>query len=223
MTDSFAKSPIRRMFLLATFGIAMALASCSSPRSTPSTAVPAVSSSGFSEAQLLPVSAYPGDFQWQQRVTATWPEGKRSFSAVLSKADGALRLVGLDPMGRVGFTLELGPGQRVKLESHASVRFPFDPRFIILDVQRIFYPWSERPLEGGRRRVVRPETVIVEEVSEGRLKKRIFEQRGERAQIEGVVTYEYEKELAGVPSRATYQNLLRGYRLVIDTFDAQTL
>lgn len=183
---------------------------------------------------LLPVDAYPEDFQWRQRVTARWPSGERSFAAVMSKADGKLRLIGLDPMGRPGFVLEHADGERVRVESHPSVQFPFDPQFILLDIQRVFYPWFEAPMHSSQiaqergeqvlRTTTRAGSVIEERYSlAGQLMRRTFFLEGSPAQKEATVVYEYERPQSKVAARATYQNHLHGYALRIVMLDAQQL
>lgn len=183
---------------------------------------------------LLPVDAYPEDFQWRQRVTARWPSGERSFAAVMSKADGKLRLIGLDPVGRPGFVLELADGEPVRVESHPSVQFPFDPKFILLDIQRVFYPWFEASMHSSQiaqergeqvlRTTARAGSVIEERYSSaGQLLRRTFFLEGNPAKKEATVVYEYEGLQSKVAARASYQNHLHGYALRIVMLDVQQL
>ena len=178
--------------------------------------------------------AYPGtlrapdtmgpDVQWRQRVTAQWGEArKESFEAVLSKADAELLLVGLSPMGQPGFVLRYA-GEDVEFENRSPRELPFPPRYIVLDVQRTFFPWipGDAPKDGERTDRIDGE-VIKERWVDGHLAHRSFEREdGEPA---GVIAIAYDgwEPGADAPRRAVLDNGWFGYRLTIETVDQQRL
>lgn len=164
------------------------------------------------------------DVQWRQRVTAQWGESrKESFEAVLSKADAELLLVGLSPMGQPGFVVRYA-GENVEFENKSPRELPFPPRYIVLDVQRTFFPWiaGAPPKEGERTESVDGE-VVKERWADGHLQSRTFER--EDGQPAGVIAIEYEGWEAGAdaPRRAVLDNGWFGYRLTIETVDQQRL
>ncbi len=93
-------------------------------------------------AALLPAGAWPGRHFIRQWVVIRWQEREERFEAVLQKEADALLLVGLGPMGRVGFRISL-EDEALGFENHSGRTLPFSPAYILADVQRIFYPWLE--------------------------------------------------------------------------------
>ncbi len=164
------------------------------------------------------------DVQWRQRVTAQWGEGrKESFEAVLSKADAELLLVGLSLMGQPGFVLRWN-GEEIGFENRSPRELPFPPRYIVLDVQRTFFPWidGDAPRDGERSERIDGE-IVHEQWSNGRLRKRTFER--EDGVPAGVIAIAYDgwDPGADAPRRAVLDNGWFGYRLVIETVDQQRL
>ena len=166
---------------------------------------------------LVPADAIAHDFQWQQRVTAQWHGEQRGFEAVLSKSDEELLLVGLGPMKTPGFFVRLRDGE-VSFENRTPETLPFEPRYIMLDVQRVYYPWipGDPPTTGERRHAVEGETVY-ERWEAGRLRERRFAREDGRPAGEITVRYEGWEEGLDAPRRATLTNGWLGYSLVIDT------
>ena len=118
------------------------------------------------------------DVQWQQRVTAHWEGDAQSFEAVLSKADDELLLVGLSPMKTPGFVVRLHDGE-VELDNRSPQEVPFDPRYIMLDVQRVYFPWipGEPPADGERSHHTGGE-LVTERWAGGHLQERRFRREG---------------------------------------------
>jgi hypothetical protein len=110
-----------------------------------------------------------GDFQWRQQVTAEWPNGTRGFDAVLSKEGNTLLLIGLGPMDTPGFILRLNE-EGLSVENHTGNPIPFDPKFILLDVQRAFYPWFDAPFATGERSTTTEGDIVTETWSNGTLR-----------------------------------------------------
>lgn len=172
---------------------------------------------------LLPAESIGPDFQWQQRVTAHWHDKKRGFDAVLSKSEEELILVGLGPMKIPGFFTRLKDGE-VTFENRAPEELPFDPRYMILDVQRVYYPWipGEPPMNGERHHRAHGERVY-ERWRDGRLQERRFVREDGRPAGELAIRYEGWEEGLDAPRRATLDNGWLGYALVIDTLVQQRL
>jgi len=197
-------------------------AACRTPPSDPPPAPESGEPRDYPGTLRAPDSMGP-DIQWRQRVTAQWGERKESFEAVLSKADAELLLVGLSPMGQPGFVLRYA-GVDIEFENRSHRELPFPPRYIVLDVQRTFFPWipGPPPTEGERSHRVDGE-VVHERWSDGRLQQRRFER--EDGQPAGAIEISYHgwEDGADAPRRAVLDNGWFGYRLTIETVDQQRL
>lgn len=204
--------------------LAAFLASCHRPQHTGAQADSgAALDPGAYPGELRPVDALEGDFLWRQRVTAHWAVGSRGFDAALQKQLGRLTLLGLSPMGTPGFTLVL-TDDGLTFDNRTDRELPFPPRFIILDLQRVFYPWLDGPppASGERSGQVAGERVH-ERYDRGRLIERTFERLDQTPPGLIRVTYEgYEPE-AEAPARAELHNAWFGYRIVVETSDQQRL
>ncbi|MFW6051022.1 MAG: DUF3261 domain-containing protein [Myxococcota bacterium] len=173
---------------------------------------------------LLPPDALPFDFQWRQRVTASWEDGSEGFEAVLQKREGELSLVGLTPMGTPAFVLSLSPAG-VTFDNRTGRELPFPPAFVVADVQRVFYPWlppAPEGLTGAREDVVRGVRVR-ERYRDGELVRRAFVRPDDPERRAVHVGYGPTPPGADAPSRVVLDNGWFGYRLVIETLDQQRL
>lgn len=195
------------------------LAACSEPAPPPKNANTAPGYPGT----LLPVTAVKHDFQWRQHVTARWRDGTHSFDAVLAKDGDSLRLLGLGPMGTPGFVLTLTQG-RVTFENRSPEHFEFEPRHVMLDVQRTFYPWfsAPPPLDGVREQHLAGEH-IVERWRAGKLMQRRFERDDQQPPGTIVVDYSNWGDDNAAPGRAVLNNGWFGYSLTVDTLEQQRL
>jgi hypothetical protein len=122
-------------------------------------------------------------------------------------------------MGTPGFTLVL-TDDGLTFDNRTDRELPFPPRFIILDLQRVFYPWLDGPppASGERSGQVAGERVH-ERYDRGRLIERTFERLDQTPPGLIRVTYEgYEPE-AEAPARAELHNAWFGYRIVVETSD----
>ncbi len=136
----------------------------------------------------------------------------------MQKQGDTLTIVGLSPVSGPGFVLVLHDG-RVTLTNHAGMEVPFPPRFVVLDVQRVFFPWlGGGALDGETTGEAHGER-IVDVRAGGRLVERRFARLD--GQPAGEITVRYEWGDAGTerrtPKQATLHNPWFGYRLVIDT------
>jgi len=172
---------------------------------------------------LRPASALGADVLWQQRVTASWGDDSRSFDVALQKQDDTLTLIGLSPLGTTGFVVELADGA-IRQQLPPGEELPFPPRFLLLDVERVFFPWlqdgaaadGERAAEVGGERVV-------EQVQGGRVVERRFTRLDGRPRGTIVVRYGWEEGDGAAPAHAELDNGWFGYRLSIRTLQETRL
>ena len=174
---------------------------------------------------LLPAGSLPHDLVWQQRVTAAWglmrgdPEhrGERGFDAAIQKQGDVLTVVGLSPLGSVGFTLKLD-NTTLSVRNDSGEDLPFPARFVLLDVQRTFYPWLGAPLKNGTRSGPVFDEDVTETWADGRLVERRFARRDGKPAGAITITYDW----IGIdptghgPRRAVLHNDWFDYRLTVD-------
>jgi len=198
-------------------GIALWLSACQAA------APPAASAPLNYPGDLREPGSFGPNFQWRQRITANWATGTRSFEAVLAKDGNELQLVGLSPMGMPGFVLRLS-GRNLQVENNTQQAIPFDPRNVLLDVQRTFFPWFKaRGPQAGTRRVQAAEEEVQETWAHGQLVERRFRRLDGKPAGEIVVEYGPWPANADAPSRAKLQNNWFGYSLTIETLEQQRL
>jgi hypothetical protein len=169
---------------------------------------------------LRPATALSPDVLWQQRITAHWGEDQqRGFDAAVQKQGSTLTVLGLSPIGAIGFVMLLR-GTDIELQNQSGQELPFPPRFIVLDVQRTFYPWLEPAIgpDGGRTGVVGDERVQ-ELWRDGRLLQRRFSRLD--GEPEGSITITYDWRDAEPQRLAPLHTVLDNgwfhYRLTVDT------
>lgn len=159
------------------------------------------------------------DFQWRQQVTAHWPTGTRAFDAILSKDGNTLLLVGLGPMDTPGFVFRVDDAGKLSVENHTGQPIPFDPRFVLLDVQRAFYQWFPAPLDAGARTTTADGETIIETWRGGHLVERSFARIDGNPPGQVVVSYEGWKGENRAPTRVILRNGWHGYTLEIETIE----
>lgn len=172
-------------------------------------------------------SALAFDVLWRQRVTAKWRDGQQGFDAAVQVLGDTLTVIGLSPAGQPGFVFVLD-GDEVTSENRSGRELPFPPRYILLDVQRAFYPWLGdgvgvlgRRDDGTYERQVDGERVV-EHWSEGRLRRRTFE-RSEGAPAGVIeVTYRWGDGMRA-PVEAVLDNGWFGYTLTVATVEENAL
>lgn len=172
---------------------------------------------------LRPPAELGADFQWRQQVTAQWPQGTRSFDAVLSKSGDELLLVGLGPMDTPGYVLRLDAQARLHFENHTGQEMRFKPRYVLLDVQRVFYPWFPTSLDTGTREVSVDQERVTETWNGGVLTHRTFQRLDNDPPGTIVVTYAGWKPGSRAPERAVLNNGWFGYSMTIQTFEQSSL
>jgi hypothetical protein len=170
--------------------------------------------------QLRPAGALAADVLWQQRVTVAWsPEEARGFDAAIQKLGDTLTVVGLSPVGTAGFVILLRDGE-LELRNETGADLPVPPRFIVLDIQRVFFPWlpagGATPADGERAGVVDGERVV-ETWAGGRLRERRFTRLDGAPEGAIRIRYEWGDGAVAAPARAVLDSGWFGYRLTIDT------
>lgn len=164
--------------------------------------------------ELLPPAALGRDVLWQQRVTAQWGDAEeRGFRAAVQVQGDVLTVVGLSPAGSVGFVIRLENGA-VDFENQTGEEVPIPPEFVLLDVQRVFFPW----LGAGAHRGRVGDEEIAEVWEDGRLRRRAFTRVDGEPAGTIVVEYQWERGDWRAPSRAVLDNGWLGYRLTVETF-----
>ncbi|MCB9897772.1 MAG: DUF3261 domain-containing protein [Planctomycetes bacterium] len=193
----------------------LALAACASEPARPT--LPALADADY-PGTLRPPTAAGRDVLWTQHVTASWPDGSRGFDAALQIQGDELLLLGLTPLGTGAFTITLR-GTELEFVNTSDMPLPFPARFIVLDVERVFFPYLDGlPLDaqGAREAEVDGERVH-ERFVEGRLVERTFERLDARPPGRIVVTYASDAAITLGPARAELDNGWFGYRLGIET------
>ena len=176
---------------------------------------------------LLPATDLPVEAVWQQRVTARWqapgqPPQERGFDAAVQRIGDRLTVVGLSPMGSVGFTIEHGP-EGVEFTNRVPDQMAIPPRFILLDVQRAFFPWFDGPADPEETRSrERDGEQITERWQDGRLVERTFARVDGAPEGEIRVRYRWGDAGWAAPLEAVLHNGWFGYELTIETIQ-QTL
>ena len=171
-------------------------------------------------------SAFRQDVQWRQHVSATWGDGvQRGFDAAMMKNGDSLVVASLSPMGGIGFAITLR-GTTIEMQNNGPEELPFPPRFILLDVQRAFYPWL--PGSGGARSDGQHEAIVDgEHVVESWLDGRLMERRFARVdgQPRGTIAIRYQWDRADwiAPVRTVMDNGWFGYRLTVETLEETLL
>jgi hypothetical protein len=177
--------------------------------------------------ELLPPTALGVEVLWQQRVTAHWGQGEqaeqRGFDAALQLRAGVLTVIGLSPLGQPGFVIQHS-ATGTKVENHSDMVMPFPPEFVLLDVQRTFYPWlpGTPPTDGERAGDVGAERVT-ETWRGGQLVRRTFERRDGQPAGRIAVECTWSAVATRAPSHIVLDNGWCGYRLVIETHREQLL
>lgn len=173
---------------------------------------------------LQPASALPVQAVWQQHVTASWrgPNGQpqeRGFDAAIQRRGDELTVVGLSPVGSVGFSITQRPGS-VDVVNHIPEQMVIPPRFILLDVQRAFFPWTTADADADRRGEVvtnRDQEQIRERWEQGHLVERTFTRESGVPEGEIHVAYDWGRGQWALPERVVLDNGWFGYRLTIVT------
>jgi hypothetical protein len=155
-------------------------------------------------------------FVAQQRLSGKYGDKAFSIDVVLQLAGGKLTIVGLTPFGTRAFVLEQS-GTDVKVEKFIDREMPFDPRYVLDDVHRVFFRGlgeATMAEEHGER--------ITEKRANGVVQERRFARLDGKPAGELVVTFEGEPAPVVAP-HVTLVNGWFGYTLKVDTLTQQYL
>jgi hypothetical protein len=151
---------------------------------------------------------------------------------VLQKRGGELILVGLSPLGLPGFVFRLSESGELQVENRTGQALPFEPVYVVADVQRVFFPWLAAPVPGfsGDRSGVHAGTAVFEHYQQGQLRERQLTRETSAGREHIVIQYTAqpahpatEHAATDAPARAALQNQLLGYELVIETLEQTRL
>jgi hypothetical protein len=167
-------------------------------------------------------SALGEAFALEQRVRSESPAGTHQFRAVLQLRGDTLVMVGFGPHGGRGFVLTQR-GHEVALDWQLPGEIPFPPRYMMHDVQRVWFGGLEGPRPDGEHRETRGDEELVERWEGGRLRERTY--RRLDGPPEGVLRVRYEPGLGGTrpPREVVLDNGWFGYRLVLTTLSHQRI
>ena len=173
---------------------------------------------------LRPANELGPDVMMRQQLEADWGDDRQGFEAVLQKQGDEMVLLGLGPHGGRAFLLEHRGGE-IHFETFVDLDLPFPPRYVLLDVQRTFFPYlSTEPLPDGIHEGVVDGEKVTERWRDGRLVERRFERLD--GDPEGVIRVDYGPGLVfgqRPPQSITLDNGWFGYTLRVRTVDHQPL
>lgn len=173
---------------------------------------------------LVPPEEIPGNFLWQQRVTAKHAEKSGAFDAVLQKIDSELLVLGLTPFGTRGFSLTQR-GTSFEYEQFVPFDLPFSPGAVLIDIHRTFFfeLTGGPPTQEGKRKSRYRDEIMTDTWQDARLRQRVFEKV---AGSEGSLKISYCCDgyaPLSPPKSVTIQNELYGYELTVETSAAQAI
>lgn len=162
---------------------------------------------------ILPISGQMSDFFAEHEVEISWPGEAHTMRAVLQKRDTLLELIVLGPMEHPMLRV-YQQGEAVGVDQQVENALPFEPEFMLADVQKAFLPWGkddERCQGGSVESLHWTETCV-----DGRPETRTFwrEELGEGLPL--TVHYDYV-EGEEMPTAVILENAWFGYTLRIRT------
>jgi uncharacterized protein DUF3261 len=171
---------------------------------------------------------WPDSFTVRQSITISAKRDGRivegQLDAVMQKQDDTLVIVALGPMNSRAFTLTQR-GRTVEfVPSAAGPELPFPPRYILVDVHRVFF---SAPLPGAGTGVVRGQRdgeQVEERWEHGELRSRSFTRPGSK--LAGAVRIEYGRGCRFErchPDSVTVRNEWFGYTLTITNQEYEAL
>lgn len=213
--------PLPSFALMSTLCIACASLAC---RPNPGGTEPAAGDANpAASIPLLDPSAVPGDFMLRQHIEGEYGERRVAFEAIVQKQDNTLLVLTLTPYGSRAFAITQ-TGQDVKVEKFISRDLPFDPRFILLDVQRVFLMGlPDAPRDDGWHRGRARGELIRERWEGGKLFERRYRRRDRNTKGDIIVEYAGGYAPGERPPSITLKNEPFGYALRLETSDYQPL
>ena len=170
---------------------------------------------------LVRPSVVPGDFMRTQKLVARFGDDSHALEAVLQKQGDDLTLVALSPFRTRMFVLEQH-GLEVKFTSYLPQEMPFPPRYILYDVQRVYFRGLPgAPLPDGEHQADLSGEQVREVWAGGRLLERDFARAGQQGRI--AITYRPGMAGGVSPPLIEIDNAWMGYHLTIQTLSEQKL
>jgi hypothetical protein len=192
------------------FAVLFLCAACARPTPVP---VPAQSAHNV---VLLPTEQLAPSFVAQQKLSGRYGEREFSLDVVVQLAQGKLTLVGLTPFGTRAFVLEQ-QGTAIKLEKFIDRELPFDPRYVLDDVHRVFFRKVPGAQGSGEFSAEDHGERVTERWRDGVLRERSFT-RSDGGQV--VVTFR-GAAVPVVAPEVTLRNERFGYTLDVATVSQQ--
>lgn len=164
------------------------------------------------------------DFLLRQQVVAHTAEGEYRFQAVLQKRDGELVLIGLGPHGGRGFVLRQR-GRQVEFQNYLpdGRTLPFPARFMLIDVQRVWFWGLPGPRPDGVHRGRRGDETITERWAGGALRERRFARVSGEPDADITIRYTPALGPGRPPTQVELDNAWFGYRLSLATLAHEVL
>jgi len=166
----------------------------------------------------------PGDFLWQQRVSAKHADKSGAFDAVLQKQGAELLVLGLTPFGTRGFSLKQ-KGTHFEYEQYVPFELPFSPEAVLIDIHRtFFYALDEEALpNSGKREGSWESEALVDEFRKSRLVSRRYENVSGLSQPIEIAYSGTGYAPFEPPKKVTIKNRAYAYTLTVETESTQAL
>jgi hypothetical protein len=206
----------RRAFVATSSVLSVVLAGGCSRKSRDPSSAP-LKARGEYRGPLVDPAEIPGDFLWEQRVSASHGQNKGAFDAVLQKRGAELLILGLTPMKTRGFTITQR-GTDFEYKQFVPFELPFSPASVLYDVHRCFFfeLLDGFPTSGSRKSTLERE-VLTDDFMGGRLQRRTFENVADSGE-QLTVRYGPPGYALGAPPRTvTLVNAAYGYQLTVTT------
>ncbi|MGH1346090.1 MAG: DUF3261 domain-containing protein [Nannocystales bacterium] len=166
----------------------------------------------------------PHNFMVRQHAKGSYGERAISFEAVVQKNKDQLIVLVLTPYGSRALLIEQN-GAEVRTEKFIDRELPFDPAFILLDVQRVFLkgqPSTPIPADGWTESDIDGEHVR-ERWAGGRLHERHYTRLDGAPEGTIIVRYEGGFEPGSKPPPIELDNGWFGYSMRLETSDFHPL
>jgi hypothetical protein len=158
-------------------------------------------------------------FVLEQQLHGRYGEREVEAHVVLQWQGGLLRLVGLAPFGARAFVVEQR-GSEVHVENSLGRELPFDPRHVLVDIQRVLFLGLAPGQPDGEHAQRAGDALIRERWQSGRLVERRFSAPDGK----GAVVLSFSGPPAPVLApRVRLVNQALGYQLEIETLMQQWL
>jgi Protein of unknown function (DUF3261) len=168
--------------------------------------------------QPLAADARP-PFVLEQRLHGRYGEREVDAHVVLQWHEGVLRLIGLAPFGARAFVVEQR-GSEVRVENSLGRELPFDPRHVLVDIQRVLFAGFTSAQPDGEHELRQGDALIRERWQAGRVLERRFVAAAGKGDV--VVSFSGPTAPVIAPSVRLVNESL-GYQLEIETLTQQWL